>query len=80
MNFQDLMGALPRSVQEHFHDELDRVDIGLSVSREGVLVLLNDVCSVVESSLNFEDHEKNTLVEFILKQLPKATLDAMFPA
>jgi hypothetical protein len=80
MLFQDLMNALPRSVAELFHDELDRIVIGPGASREDVLILLQRVCYVIEYGLQYDDPEKTTLVKFVLDHLPKAALDALFPA
>lgn len=80
MTFQDLMNALPQSVAEQFHDELDRIVIGPGASREEVLVILERVCVVIEYGLQYDDYEKTTLVKFMLDQLPKAALDALFPA
>lgn len=79
MTFQDLMSALPHSVAEHFHNELDKIDIAPGTSRGDVLAMLIRVCSVVESELNFNDSEKTILVEFVLNQLPESALNALFP-
>jgi hypothetical protein len=80
MLFQDLMNALPRSVAALFHGELDRIVIGPGASRDDVLAILQRVCVVIESQLDYSDYEKTILVEFVLKQLPNAALDALFPA
>jgi hypothetical protein len=80
MLFQDLMNALPRSVAALFHGELDRIDIGPGTTRNDVLAILQRVCVVIESQLDYSDYEKTILVEFVLKQLPNAALDALFPA
>ena len=80
MTFQALMNALPRSVAERFHDELDRIVIGPGASRDEVHAMLQRVCVVLESELSYEDHEKTELVEFCLSLLPKAALNALFPA
>ena len=80
MLFQDLMNALPRSVAELFHDELDRIVIGPGASRDEVLAILQRVCVVLENNLKYDDFEKTVLVKFLLEQLPKAALDALFPA
>lgn len=80
MTFQALMNALPRPVAERFHDELDRIVIGPGSSHYDILAMLQRVCVLIESELSYDDPEKTELVEFCLSLLPKAALDALFPA
>lgn len=80
MTFQELMNALPRSVSERFHDRLDRAVIEPGASRDDVLPTLQIITDDVLDSVQYEDPEKAILVEFVLHQLPKAALNALFPA